>query len=83
MSATMYVDSHCHLNGPRFTDDRADAIARAKAAGLVAILSIGNGDGPYTLTDDYQQKAMEVAHAQAAVSGARLAALLNAALARP
>ena len=44
---------------------------------------IGEGDGPYTLTDDYQQKAIDVAHAQAAVAGARLAALLNAALAGP
>jgi hypothetical protein len=41
---------------------------------------IGEGDGPYTLTDDYQ-KAMEIAHVQAAVAGARLAALLNASLA--
>jgi hypothetical protein len=44
---------------------------------------IGRGDGPYTLTDGYQQKAIEVAHAQAAVAGARLAGLLNAALAGP
>jgi S1/P1 Nuclease len=44
---------------------------------------IGEGDGPYTLTDDYQQKAIDVAHAQAAVAGARLAALLNAAFAGP
>lgn len=42
----MFVDSHCHLDGPRFTDDRAEAIARAHAAGLIAILAIGNGDGP-------------------------------------
>ena len=44
---------------------------------------IGGGDGPYILTDGYQQKAIEVAHAQAAVAGARLAGLLNAALAGP
>jgi len=42
----MYVDSHCHLDGPRFANDRADTLAHAKAAGLVAVLAIGNGDGP-------------------------------------
>jgi len=44
----MYVDSHCHLDGPRFANDRADTLARAKSAGLVAMLAIGNGDGPDT-----------------------------------
>jgi len=44
----MFVDSHCHLEGPRFSSDRADTIARARAAGLVAMLAIGNGDGPDT-----------------------------------
>jgi hypothetical protein len=34
---------------------------------------IGDGDGPYNLTDGYQQKAIEIARAQAAVAGARLA----------
>jgi len=44
----MFVDSHCHLEGPRFANDRADTIARAHAAGIVALLAIGNGDGPDT-----------------------------------
>lgn len=44
----MFVDSHCHLEGPRFAQDRADTLARAKAAGLVALLAIGNGEGPDT-----------------------------------
>ena len=44
----MFVDSHCHLEGPRFANDRADAMARASEAGLVAMLAIGNGDGPDT-----------------------------------
>ncbi|HVZ18084.1 MAG TPA: TatD family hydrolase [Terriglobales bacterium] len=44
----MFVDSHCHLEGPRFSDDRTDTIVRAKTAGLVAMLAIGNGDGPST-----------------------------------
>src|SRR4051794_24403615 len=42
----MFVDSHCHLEGPRFNDDRAEAIARAHAAGVEALLAIGNGEGP-------------------------------------
>jgi TatD DNase family protein len=44
----MYIDSHCHLEGPRFANDRAETMARAHAAGLVALLAIGNGDGPDT-----------------------------------
>ena len=44
----MFVDSHCHLEGPRFAQDRAETLARAKEAGLVAVLAIGNGDGPDT-----------------------------------
>ncbi len=42
----MYVDSHCHLEGPRYAQDRSDTLARAHEAGLVALLAIGNGDGP-------------------------------------
>lgn len=42
----MYVDSHCHLEGPRYARDRADTLTRAHQAGLVAVLAIGNGDGP-------------------------------------
>src|SRR4051812_19239298 len=44
----MYVDSHCHLEGPRFANDRADTLARAREAGLLALLAIGNGEGPDT-----------------------------------
>ena len=44
----MLVDSHCHLEGPRFATDRADTIARAREAGIIAMLAIGNGDGPET-----------------------------------
>ncbi|HEX6803499.1 MAG TPA: TatD family hydrolase [Terriglobales bacterium] len=45
----MYIDSHCHLDGPRFDSDREQVIARAKEAGLVHALAIGTGDGPGTL----------------------------------
>ena len=48
----MYTDSHAHLDGKRFQADRAEVIARAKAAGVTTILAIGNGDGPGTGTLD-------------------------------
>lgn len=37
------VDSHCHIDGSQFDDDRDEVIARARAAGLVAMLNIGSG----------------------------------------
>jgi TatD DNase family protein len=45
----MFVDSHCHLDGPRFDSDREQVIARAREAGLVNLLAVGTGDGPGTL----------------------------------
>jgi TatD DNase family protein len=42
----MYVDSHCHLDGPKFAQDREEVIARARDAGLEALVAIGNGRGP-------------------------------------
>jgi TatD DNase family protein len=45
----MYIDSHCHLDGPRFDSDREQVVARAREAGVAKILSIGTGEGPGTL----------------------------------
>jgi TatD DNase family protein len=45
----MFVDSHCHLDGPRFDSDREQVIARAREAGIANILAVGTGDGPGTL----------------------------------
>lgn len=42
----MLIDSHAHLDSPRYTEDRADMLRRAKAAGVGAVLSIGIGEGP-------------------------------------
>lgn len=40
----MYVDSHAHIDGPEFDVDRAQVLARARAAGVVAVLTVGTGD---------------------------------------
>lgn len=42
----MLVDSHAHIDDPRFDADRPDVLARARAAGVRALLTIGNGRGP-------------------------------------
>ena len=44
----MFVDSHAHLDGKQFDSDREAVIARARAAGIAAMVAIGNGDGPAT-----------------------------------
>ena len=42
----MLVDSHAHLDDPRFNEDRDAVIQRAWDAGIRKILTIGNGTGP-------------------------------------
>jgi len=42
----VFIDSHAHLEGKRYTDDREQVIARAQEAGVEAIVAVGNGDGP-------------------------------------
>src|ERR1051325_6349606 len=42
----MLVDSHAHLDDPRFAEDRDAVIQRAWDAGVRKILTIGNGAGP-------------------------------------
>lgn len=37
----MFVDTHCHLHDPRFDEDRAEAINRAREAGVQAMIAIG------------------------------------------
>jgi TatD DNase family protein len=42
----MFVDSHAHLDGKQFDSDREQVIARAREAGVQAMVAIGNGEGP-------------------------------------
>ncbi|MGD0913182.1 MAG: TatD family hydrolase [Terracidiphilus sp.] len=42
----MLIDSHAHLDSPRYADDREAMLARAFDAGVGAVLSIGIGEGP-------------------------------------
>jgi len=42
----MLIDSHAHLEGPRYDSDREQVIARAREAGVDTIVAIGNGEGP-------------------------------------
>lgn len=44
----MFIDSHAHLEGNRYDNDREQVLARAKQNGIEAYLAIGNGDGPET-----------------------------------
>jgi TatD DNase family protein len=43
------IDSHAHIDGPQFADDRAAMLTRARAAGVSTILAIGTGPGPEKL----------------------------------
>jgi TatD DNase family protein len=40
------ADSHCHLDDSKFDADRDEVVARARAAGVVAMLAVGTGSGP-------------------------------------
>ncbi len=43
------IDSHAHLEFSQFDADRAEMLARARAAGVNTILAIGSGSGPSRL----------------------------------
>lgn len=46
------IDSHCHIDGEAFDEDRDEVVDRARAAGVGVILNIGTGD-PHT--DDFRR----------------------------
>lgn len=43
-SATQLIDSHCHLDEARFAEDRDAVVARAVAAGVTGMVTIGASD---------------------------------------
>jgi TatD DNase family protein len=43
------IDSHAHLDSPRYDEDRDALLARAFEAGVRTVLSIGIGEGPETM----------------------------------
>jgi TatD DNase family protein len=45
----IFVDSHAHLEMEQFNADRAQMLARAREAGIEAIVAIGSGTGPGSL----------------------------------
>lgn len=40
----LFIDSHAHIDGPEFDADRDELVARAREAGLRAILNVGTGE---------------------------------------
>lgn len=40
----MFVDSHCHIDGPEYDTDREEVIARARDAGVATMLNVGTGE---------------------------------------
>ncbi|MEP6919933.1 MAG: TatD family hydrolase [bacterium] len=40
----MFIDSHAHIDGPEYDEDREQVIQRARAAGVLTILNVGTGD---------------------------------------
>lgn len=41
MDEVQFIDTHAHLDDPRFDPDRADVVKRAREAGLKTIISVG------------------------------------------
>jgi TatD DNase family protein len=58
------VDSHLHLDSPRYDDDRDELLRRAWKEGVRTVLSIGIGDGPATM-----QQALELSRTYAGQAG--------------
>ena len=60
----MLVDSHAHLDSPRYDADRDELLQRAWQQGVRTVLSIGIGDGPDTM-----QQALELSRRYAGKPG--------------
>ena len=46
------IDSHCHIDSQQFDEDRDEVVARAREAGVAAMLNVGTGD-PHS--DDFRR----------------------------
>jgi TatD DNase family protein len=46
LESTLLIDSHAHLDSPRYADDREAILLRAAEAGVGTVLAIGIGEGP-------------------------------------
>ena len=60
----MLVDSHAHLDSPRYDADREELLQRAWQQGVRTVLSIGIGEGPDTM-----QQALELSRSYAGKPG--------------
>jgi TatD DNase family protein len=49
----IFVDSHCHIDGKEFDQDREEVINRAENAGVKYMLVVGTGDA--TIFDNFQR----------------------------
>ncbi len=56
----MLIDSHAHLDSPRYDADRETVLRNAFESGVRTVLSIGIGDGPETM-----HRALELSRAYA------------------
>lgn len=81
--AVAHARKLAHADSRRVAVEDPSAWARESlgiAETEVYVAPIGAGPGPYRLTSEYRAEARKVARQQAALAGARLAQLLNAAL---
>lgn len=62
----MFIDSHCHIDGPEYDADREEVIARAREAGVTSLLVVGTGD-PHS---DAIQRAADLAEKQEGIYAA-------------
>ena len=62
----MFIDSHCHIDGPEYDADREEVIARAREAGVATMLVVGTGD-PHSGAID---RAVDLAERQEGVYAA-------------
>jgi TatD DNase family protein len=62
----MFIDSHCHIDGPEYDADREEVIARAREAGVATMLNVGTGD-PHSGAFD---RAVDLAEKQEGVYAA-------------